>query len=171
MVLSAYELQRNETMAQNAAKLVELGIGTAKASLAAISTSELAARPRRRSPAKKSPPARPQPQRATRGLVSRLHAGATEEELTALLAAEPDVGSPTKAEERRTHFEWADHGADKKEPITAEERATLVVPADWLDGFHAYFELEDSVQNVQNVMKVVRKLVSGDGVTSGSRTL
>ena len=166
-MLSAYELKRQETVAKNQARLVELGLVDAKEALAAAVRPVAQARPRKPKQPKEPVQSIQRPKRASRSATAAGHA-LDERALDELLApAAEEEEPPTK--KRRT-FEWWDPAA-KYIALTAEQRARIVMSDDWIEQFEQFWEDEgDSESNRRSVMKVVHVLASGTGVYSKQRT-
>ena len=161
--LSAYETQRLETIAANQRKLVELGIDRVV---------QVRARPATEVPKPKRQKAhelRAQPSRSTR---STRESSDGHAELNVVLAqADAEAEAAANPPRKRPRYEnWRFCAYNIHVPLTANERAKLVVPSDWIQDFASHWESEgDSEANRRSVLKVIRALAAGEGLASSQR--
>ena len=166
---SAYELERDRNLEANKARLVELGLDhhVAEFRRTALIRSPPRAAPKPRQKPRARPAARiGSPRRKSRRLcgVDAPDHGSIDH-LDDDAPAAHSLPSPGRREDVKPRWdEWQHIEYDRRVPVSAEERAVLEVPEDWLSDFESFIsELTHiSTPNFNSVMKQVRKLAAGE---------
>jgi len=159
--ISAYERQRLANIHANQVELHRLGLEEASASMKQ--------QPVQRKKPKKARGVRTREQ-PTRSRSLGAHVSLGDGAIDTAAEAEARAGGlawDLPSDRRPLYEDWEHVEYRKQEPCTPAERAALEVPEAWLADFEDFWLREgNSDENRRSVMKVVRKLIAGEGLTA-----